>query len=174
VLRYLAARGDLDARRQAVWGDSFAPANPRGPLLDQSVNQQSGPQTILDADPLGSMVALLTTLYEDDLRAVAARGGLVSQLAVLQDRFCYVPLDAVVPGILRVADTADLVAALAPRGVLLAQLVDGRNRAVTPAEANTQLRVALTGYRSAPSQLAIPEHAAGADLAQWIAAQLSR
>jgi hypothetical protein len=98
VLRYVRGRADLDASRVAVWGDSFAAVNPDGVLLDQSLGQQRGPQTIHEADPLGGLLALLTALYDDQIRGVAAHGGLMSYRSVLQDPFCYVPLDVVVPG----------------------------------------------------------------------------
>ncbi|MFB3828418.1 MAG: acetylxylan esterase [Bryobacteraceae bacterium] len=174
VVRYLGGRGDLDSGRLAVWGDSFADLNPAGPMLDQSDNQRQGPQVIRRADPLGAVLALLTALYEPGVRAVAARGGLVSFLSVLRDRFCYVPLDVIVPGVLEAGDMADIVAALAPRGVLLERLVDGRNRAVGSAERSVELRVALDGYRNAPSQLTVREDAAGPELTAWLAARLSK
>jgi hypothetical protein len=167
VVRYLARRGDLDAQRLLIWGDSSAGVNPRGMTLDQSIFQQQGvPQAIRQAEPAGALLALLTALYEDGVRAVAARGGLLSYQSVLRDRFCYVPLDSIVPGILETADTADLVSALAPRGVLLARLVDGRNRAATPEEANREYRMALGGH------LTIRDDIPDAELARWIGAQV--
>jgi len=165
VVRYLAGRSELDVQRLLVWGDSTAGTNPREMMLDQSIHQQSGPQTIRQAEPAGPLVALLTALYEDGVRAVAVRGGLLSYASVLRDRFCYVPLDSIVPGILEVADTADLVSALAPRPVLLARLVDGRNRPATAQEAVLEYRMALSG------QLTITEKASDAEFAEWIRAQ---
>ena len=172
ILRYLRGRADLDASRVAVWGDSFAAVNPDGVMLDQSLGQRSGPQTIHEADPTGGLLALLTALYDDEIRGVAVRGGLISYRSVLQDRFCYVPLDAVVPGILESADIPDVVAALAPRAVLLEGLVDGKNRTVAAAGAATELRAAVSGYREQPSRLIIRDHAAEPGLAAWIAAAL--
>jgi len=168
VLRYLSTRTDLDAKRVALWGDSFMDTNPRDLVLDQSLMQEPGPQTIRQADPLGSLLALLAALYENNVRAVAVRGGLVSYLSMLQDRFCYVPQDVIVPGILETADVGDLVAALAPRAVLLERLVDGRNRRLTAAEAHAQLQ-AQSGAR-----VLLREGPAEPPLAAWMAAQLSR
>ncbi len=54
---------------------------------------------------------MLTALHEGNVRAVATRGGLVSYLSVLGDRFCYVPQDVIVPGILDTADVGDIVTA---------------------------------------------------------------
>ena len=174
VVRYLRARADLDGKRLALWGESFAPANPAGPMLDQSVNQRPGPQAIQDSDPLGAILALLTALYEPGVEAVAARGGLVSYLSVLGDRFCYVPQDVIVPGVLEAADLADVVAALAPRDVLIEGLVDGRNRAVDAPEWNAGLRVALEAYRGASSRLTIRKEAAANAAPGWLAARLAR
>jgi hypothetical protein len=90
----------------------------------------------------------------------------------LQDRYCYVPLDAIVPGILESADIADVVAALAPRAVLLLGSVDGKNRTVGAGGAAKELRATLTAYRGAPSRLIIRDHAAEPELAAWIAASV--
>ncbi len=169
VLRYLSTRTDVDAKRVGLWGDSFTETNPRNLVLDQSLMQKPGPQAIQQADPLGSLLALFVALYENDVRAVAARGGLVSYSSMLQDRFCYVPQDVVVPGILETADVGDLVSALAPRAVLLEGLVDGRNRRLTAAEASAQLQATPSGTR-----VLLRAEPAEPPLAAWMAAQLSR
>jgi dienelactone hydrolase len=174
VLRYLRGRADLDASRVGIWGDSFAAVNPDGLLLDQSAGQQRGPQTIHEADPIGGLLALLTALYEDDIRGVAVHAGLISYRSVLRDRFSYVPLDAIVPGILEIADIADVVAALAPRAVVLEGLVDGRDRSVSAADASQELRAALTAYKREPSRLMVRDRASEPGLAGWIAAELLR
>jgi hypothetical protein len=74
---------------------------------------------------------LLTALYEPEVAAVATRRGLASFLSVLDDRFLYVPLDVIVPGILEAGDLPDIAAAIAPRPVLVQAAVDGRNRPLT-------------------------------------------
>jgi hypothetical protein len=173
VLRYLRGRSDLDGGRIAIWADSFAEVNPNGlALLDQSLRQQRGPQTIHEADPMGGLLALLTALYDDSVQSVGVRGGLLSYRSVLRDPFCYVPLDAIVPGILESADIPDILAALAPRPVLLEGLVDGKDRRVTADGAANDLRAAVTAYREAPSHLIIRDHAAEPGIAAWIAAAL--
>jgi hypothetical protein len=172
VLRYLRGRPDLDASRVAVWGESFAEVNPEGMLLDQSLGQKPGPQTIHEADPTGSLLALLLAFYEDGVRAVAARGGLISYRSVLQDRFCYVPLDAIVPGILASADIVDVVAALAPRPVLLERFVDGKDRAVAAERTANELRIAVSAYSPEPRRLLIRDGSAEPEFAGWLAAAL--
>ncbi len=105
--------------------------------------------------------------------AVAARGGLVSYLSVLGDRFCYVPQDVIVPGILETADIGDIVAALAPRGVLLEGFVDGRNRRLTESEVNLQLRPGFGTAQALSSPLTVRESSSPAGFADWLAGQLS-
>jgi hypothetical protein len=176
VLHYLSGRKDLDPQRVVLWGDSFAPANPRGLLLDQSIllepdRQETGPQAIQQGQPLGGLLALLTSLYEDKVQAVAVRGGLVSFLSVLKDRFCYMPQDIVVPGILQSADLSDVIAALSPRAVLLEGLVDGRNRLLSSTELEAELREARAAYRDIPSHLAVREQTDESDFVSWMAHQ---
>jgi dienelactone hydrolase len=162
VLAWLATRGDLDANRIALWGDTPSPANPER-ILDETPGWQIGPQVQYQAEPMGALLAILGALYEDNVRAVAARGGLAGYLALLQDNFAYVPNDAIVPGILEKGDVADAVAAVAPRPVLLEAMVDGRNRVVP----DTALRSWF-----AP-QAGLETRAASGDLALWLTKALS-
>ena len=113
-----------------LWGDSFGAVNARDMLFDKSPNQPGGPE-ISQAEALGSLLALLTALYEPEVAAVATRRGLASFLSVLDDRFLYVPLDVIVPGILDAGDLPDIAALIAPRPVLVQAAVDGRNRPLT-------------------------------------------
>jgi cephalosporin-C deacetylase-like acetyl esterase len=129
VLAYVSARPDIDPKRIGVWGDSFVPVNPQRFLLDESPNWAIGPEVQRQAEPLGGLLAVLAGLYED-VRALAVRRGLVSYASILDDRFAYVPSDIIVPGILEAGDLSDVVAAIAPRPVLLESLVDARNRPV--------------------------------------------
>ena len=168
VFTYLVRRPDIDAQRMALWGDSFAGVNPERILPYESLNVRLGPRPLHQAEPLGGLLALLTALYEQGARAVAVRGGLSSYLSVLQDRFCYVPLDVVVPAILEAGDIPGVVAALAPRALLLEGLVDGRNRAVTAAQSPAEMAPALTAYRSLPSRLLIRERPGEPALAPWL------
>jgi dienelactone hydrolase len=179
IFRYLSGRQDLSPRRVVLWGDSFAPVNPRGLLLDQSVllepgRQEPGPQAIQQAQPVGGLLALLTALYEDNVHAVAVSGGMVSFLSVLKDRFCYVPQDIVVPGILERGDIEDIVAELSPRAVLLEGLVDGRDRLLSASDLEGELGGARAAYRGTPSNLAVREQADESSLAVWMAQQAAQ
>ena len=170
VLRYLATRADIDTGRTVLWGDSFAEVNPRDRMLDQSVLQSPGPQTIRTSEPLGGLLVLLTALYEEDVRAVVAGRSLISYASVLKDRFAYVPHDVVVPGILEVADVADIIAALDRRGVRVEGAVDGRNRALTEPEVRSELRVAERGQ----TPPLVVENSGGPDTVNWMTAQWSK
>jgi dienelactone hydrolase len=163
IFVYLSRRADIDPRRIVLWGDSFGPVN-SPEMLEKSLLQPAGPD-IPQAEPLGSLLALLTALYEPDVAAVATRGGLASWMSVLEDRFTYVPLDVIVPGMLEAGDLPDIAAAIAPRPVLIQAAVDGRNRALALPElkAKAAPRASNTMVRDEPDP---------AILAEWIAEHL--
>lgn len=179
VWHYLSGRHDLDPERAVVWGDSFAPVNPRRLLFDQSMilepgRQGPGPEAIRVEEPMGGLLALLLALFENNVRGVAVDRGLVSYLSVLGDRFSYLPEDAAVPGMLETADLEDVVGALAPRAVWLEGLVDGRNRPLSLAEMERELRLAREAYEREPSRLQVSERAPAPALVQWMAEQVSK
>ncbi len=130
VLAYVSGRQDVESARIAIWGDSVAPVNPVRLLPDELPAWQVGPGTQFQAEPLGGLLAILAGLYEDNIQAIAVRGGLASYLSLLDDSFTYVPGDIIVPGILEAGDIGDVVAALSPRSTFFESLVDGRNRRV--------------------------------------------
>ncbi len=127
VLKYLRSRGDVDAKRLALWGDSFVESNPPDRRFAVPLELDDSPRI---AEPMGGLVALLGALFEEDVRAVHARGGLASYRSTLESPFLYVPHDAIVPGALTAGDLGAVVAALAPREVRQEALVDGLNRRV--------------------------------------------
>jgi cephalosporin-C deacetylase-like acetyl esterase len=145
VLAWVESRSDLDPRRIAVWGDSPAPPNPARLLLDEAPNWAMGPQIQYQAEPLGGLLAALAGLYQEDVHAIAVQGGLTGFLSVIEDRFAYVPGDVIVPGILECGDIGDVIAALAPRAVLVRGSVDGRNRRVSGGERAPALTKWLEG-----------------------------
>jgi hypothetical protein len=116
------------------------------------------------------LLVLLTALYEEDVRAVVAGRSLVSYASVLKDRFAYLPHDVVVPGILEVADVADIIAALDRRGVRVEGAVDGRNRALTELEMRSELRLTEGG----PTSRLVVENSGGPDTVNWMTAQWSK
>jgi cephalosporin-C deacetylase-like acetyl esterase len=125
VARHLRSRADLDPARMAFWGDSFAPVNPADRRLEVPWDAERTPD---QAEPLGGLLALLGGLFEDNVRAVAVRGGLISYASVLESPFCYVPHDALVPAAVPAGDLVEVAATLAPRPLRMEGFVDGRNR----------------------------------------------
>jgi dienelactone hydrolase len=171
LLRYLRGRPDLDASRLALWGDSFAPVNAPRRRLEVPPDVANQPD---QAEPLGGLLALLGALFEDDVRAVYARGGLVSYQALLQSPFLYVPHDALVPGALEAGDLADVAAVLAPRPLRLERLVDGLNRLVPSEALATGYAPARAAYRAAGAENRLQlEAAAGDDPARWLLTSLT-
>jgi hypothetical protein len=90
---------------------------------------------------------LLGGAYEKDVRAVYARGGLVSYRSVLQSSFVYVPHDATVPGAVTVGDLDGVASVLAPRPLRLEAPVDGLNRAVPGDALSKEYSVTRMMYR---------------------------
>ncbi|MCE9531149.1 MAG: hypothetical protein K8T89_08500 [Planctomycetes bacterium] len=128
VMRYLRTRTDLDAQKLGLWGESFAPAN----AADRELKvPYTGGERPSSAEPLGGLLALLASLYENDMRAIYIHGGLSDYQSALQSQFVYLPHDTIVPGILKIGDLSDLANAHAPRPLWLDGMVDGHNRQVS-------------------------------------------
>jgi dienelactone hydrolase len=170
VFHYLVSRPDIDRTRIAMWGDSFAKINADDFMFDQSEMQDAGPFAQHQAEPAGAWLALLTGLYEDRVAAIALRGGLVSFLSVLEDRFCHVPQDVIVPAVLEAADVADIIAAQGSRPFLVERFVDGRNRVAR----NARLQSEFGGALKVSQRLSVRESSGEPGLAAWLAAQCLR
>jgi dienelactone hydrolase len=173
VLRFLGNHPDLDARRIAIWGDSFAPANPpdRDLKIPLGVPEEPGL-----SEPLGGLLALLTALYEKDVQVVYARGALTGFESVLQGQFCYIPHDVIIPGVLTVGDLCDVAAALAPRPVRLEGLVDGLNRRADLKTVASEYEPAHQAYTlaAASGHLVMGDPTDDSVVAHWILASLLR
>jgi len=127
VMRYLRQKGPSKARSFTLWGDSFAATNPADRDFDIPRRVDGRPK---QSEPLGGMLALLGALYEDDVASVFVHGGLTSFTSVLTHQQVLIPHDVVVPGLLTVADLDDIATVLAPRPVVLAEMVDHLNRRI--------------------------------------------
>jgi hypothetical protein len=170
VLGYLRGRAELDRQRVVLWGDSLAPANAATQRLDVPLDADKFPR---QAEPLGELLALFAALYEPEVKAVYARGGLSSYESLLHSSFCYVPHDAVVPGALTVGDLGDVAALLAPRPVRLEALVDGLNRKAGAAELTNAWEPARSAYHGLTAPLTVTADAASGDkVAAWLLAHL--
>jgi hypothetical protein len=155
-----------------LWGDSFAPVNPSDRNLAVPWDAERLPD---QAEPLGGLLALFGALFEDQVQAVYAQGGLAGYHSLLQSPFCYVPHDAVVPGALTAGDLGDVAAALAPRPLRLGGLVDGRNRLVPADSLAKTFAPAQAAYRTAAAQgrfVLAAEGGEQATAARWLLAQL--
>jgi hypothetical protein len=108
------------------------------------------------------------------VRVGYAFGGLAGFQSCLQSPFCYFPHDAVVPQALRAGDLPDLAAALAPRALRLAGLVDGLNRRVSAKSAAQVFEQASAAYRATDAtgefmiDAADHQPADSADAAAWM------
>src|SRR5262249_43750979 len=149
VLRYIRGRPELDPRRVALWGDSFATANSRDRDLAVPLDAERIPA---QSEPLGGLLAFFGALFDEDVYAVCARGSLVSYQSILAGPFCYVPHDCIVPGALTAGDICDLAAILAPRPAKLEGLVDGLNREVSVDVLTQSFESAREIYRAAKAE----------------------
>ena len=165
VLAYLRTRTDVNARQVALWGESFAPVN--GPDADLKIPYTAAKRPA-QSEPLGGLLALLGALYEDDVRAVLARGGLSDYQSVLDTPFTYLPFDTVVPGALTVGDLPDLAAGLAPRPLRVESLVDGANRRVPADRLARVYTPTAAAYKAAgaPARLLV-ESKGAPPVAEW-------
>jgi dienelactone hydrolase len=167
VLRYLRTRPELDAARLALWGDSVSPVN-EAPFDDQPESADKWPREV---KPLGGLMALLGALFEDDVRAVLVRRGLVAFEAALAGHFCYIPHDSVVPGALTIGDLCDVAAALAPMPLRMEGLLDARAMAVSEGDLPRWLGPARQAYAARAERLVLAPAIAG-EAAVWLAAEL--
>ncbi len=169
VLAYLRDRSDLDAARTALWGDSFAQANPPDREFRMPRHMDDRPRW---SEPLGGLLVLLGALFEDHVCAVYVRGGLSDFASVVSEPFVYIPPDVVVPGLLTVGDMPDVAAALAPRPVRMDGLVDGFHRLRTKAQVQDIYRPAQQSYDSAGVTRRLVLDDAKARPAEWLIRQL--
>jgi hypothetical protein len=163
VMQWLRTRSDIDGASIAVWGDSFANVNGPDRRVDIPLGIDDEPD---HSEPLGATVALLAGLCDDKLKAVVARGGLVSVRSVLASPFVHVPHDFVVPGLLTAGDLSDIAGAIAPRPLRIEGLVDGTNRR---AESLQEWQTASTAYAHSPENFVIEMDAGKpSDAADWL------
>jgi cephalosporin-C deacetylase-like acetyl esterase len=169
VFVYLRTRQELDPQRIGLWGDSFTPPNPPRILKDELPQYQIGPEIEQHAEPLGGMLAILGALYENNIKAVAVHGGLVSFLSMLDDSFPYVPQDVIVPGVLEVGDIGSVAAALAPRPLVFEASVNGKDQLVSANLVRSQL-ISPNGELAASTTIRAGEGVS--DFAGWFRAHL--
>lgn len=153
----------IDGERIAVWGDSFAPVNPPETRVAVPWGVAHPPL----AEPLGPLLSLLSGLFDPQIRAVVARGGLVSMRSVLESPFIYIPHDVIIPGALTAGDLSDIATALAPRPVYVDGIIDGTNRIAT----DTQLSSDWPQLADARSRVTLHRESNDAYV-QWLLTKL--
>jgi dienelactone hydrolase len=167
VLRFLRERKDVDAKRLALWGDSFGAPNPADTNFKVPRGVDGWPK---ESQPLGGLLALLGGLFEDDIRAVYVAGGLFSYHGVLTHFAVLIPHSASVPGALTAGDLCDLAGGLAPRPLRIEALVDHRNLPVSAAEMKKGYAPTVQAYSATPKSLTLGE--ARSSAAAWLLEQL--
>jgi hypothetical protein len=170
LIAHLRRLQGIDRQRIALWGDSFAPPNPANLRPDEL--EYEGAQNLRRAEPMGAHLSLLGALYEDGVRAVAARGGLSGYLTVLESPFAYVPVEDVILGVLKAGDVPDIAAAIAPRPLLLDSLVDGRNILVEEGLLERTLGTTREAYDRAGAKDRLTLRSEPREIGSWLATQL--
>lgn len=169
VLAWLRSRGDVDAARLRLWGDSLARVNP--PDANYVAPRDDDANLPPQAEPMGGLLALLVALYENDVQAIYVRGGLLSFRSILERHIVSIPHDVVVPGLLTIGDLTDVAAALAPRSLCLDGIVDGGNRLVDEAQVRQAYQSALDAYQKSSARTAFQIRRVAASSSQWLLAR---
>lgn len=151
VLAFAKKLPNVDAKRIALWGDSFV--SPNGSATDfKAPHGVEGEPT--PSEPMGGLLALLGALYEDDVRAVLVSGGLTDYRSVLGHFAVLIPHDASVPGALTAGDLCDLAGALAPRALHFENMVDAKNQRSSAEDVRRAYAPTLRAYGDAAKGIA--------------------
>ncbi len=126
AIRWLQGKGGIDGKRIAVWGDSFARSNPPDAKFKAPLDAND---SLAVAEPGGDLLAFLAKLFEDDVKAAYARGGLADPyrdvggtLHAIPCKYLYVPHEAIIPGI------GDFVQHVSPENVKRELTVGSENQ----------------------------------------------
>lgn len=125
VVRHLKTRTDIDPKKVMLWGESFAATNPADKSLAMPMEIDPFPKF---GEPLGALLAVLVPLFEPDIKAVGAWGGLKSYRSMLDAPHFFIPHDVLAPGVLKAGDIPDLVKALGKVPHRYDDTIDGQNR----------------------------------------------
>ncbi len=170
LIAHLRKHETVDSKRLALWGDSLARVNPPDRLLEVPLDADRMPEL---AEPGSCLLAMAGGLFEQDVRAIYGRGGLVSNESVLHSPFVYVPHDAIMP--IAFGDWSTVAAALYPRYLRLEGMVDGLNRRVSNEELEKTFVLARTGFQGIVHTERVVlsiEPSSPETLARWFAAAL--
>lgn len=169
VLAYVRTRDDVRENRIALWGDSFAPANPPDTDFKVPHGVEGRP---LQSEPLGGLLALLAALFDPEIHAVYIHGGLSSYASVLDHYQVLIPHDVVVPNVLTAGDLCDLAGGLAPMPLRFEALVDGRNQTLRADRLEIELEPTAAAYRKAGATGNLSYSSRLGSAAVWLLEQL--
>jgi hypothetical protein len=167
VLVYLRSRKEVDAKRLALWGDSFTPPNPADTNFKVPRRAAGWPR---ESEPLGGLLALIGALFEDDVRAVYIAGGLVDYHSILTHYAVLIPHGSSVPGTLTAGDLCDLAGSLAPQPLRLEAMVDHRNQVRKADEVKKAYAPAVRAYAEQSKALSFADERSSA--AAWLLEQM--
>lgn len=173
VLAYLRYREDMNANCVGLWGDSLAAPNHPDASLAVPLDADPYPER---GEPLGGVVSLLTTLFEQQIQAVYVHGGLASYASLLDGPFVYQPVDAMIQDLLTVADIPDITEALAPRALRIEGGVDGQNQLLTAQQVEKVYRQTRISYArtDSPEQCSIGvARSSGREISRWFMSSFS-
>jgi cephalosporin-C deacetylase-like acetyl esterase len=133
TMRWLRTLFDLDGKRMAVWGDSFAKVNAPDMRIAIPLDLE-GPAI---SEPVGDHLALLAGTLEKVL-AIHARGGVDFSTMMRGPHFA-IPHDAVVPASRQIPDVFILAAQERRDFLRRTAVVDAQNHALDKPEAPLQI-----------------------------------
>jgi hypothetical protein len=110
----------------------------------------------MQPEPLGGLLALFSALFNDDVKAITIKGGLVSYASTLKHHLVQIPYETLIPGVFNMGDISLLINALGSRTIFLDQMVDGLNLEVAETKLE-QLIVDNTKQRKLPSTIHLGE-----------------
>jgi hypothetical protein len=97
VILWLRTREDIDGKRVALWGDSFANPNPPGTKFAIPLDAADMPAF---SEPCGGVVASVASAFEDGIALLHTRGHLSAFPSDLfGSAYIYYPHDVVLPGV---------------------------------------------------------------------------
>jgi hypothetical protein len=165
----LSSEHQTDTERILLWGESFAKADGQ----DENIAVPGDLNQPRQAEPISATLVSSVALGRPEVKAVLARGGLVSYRSVLDSPFVHVPHDALPINVFRAGDLPDVWAALTPKPLRLEGLVDGTNRRVTGDKLQQALKPVSEAYKKG-GLVVKEEYSSDAEIAKWIIEQLKK
>ena len=168
ALAYLRKHKSIAGDRIALWGDSFAPINAASARLVVPHGIDGRPQV---AAPLGGLLTLLAALFEDDVRAVYIRRGLIGYATALDSPAVYLPHVAIVPGAAAAGDLLAVLSSLPSTSIHFQEPIDGANRPLD----EIAMKASRTRLQSLGGRVAMTSsHELSQSAGPWLTKQLTK